>query len=254
MCASNFQISINSNKFYCFIQLRLNVERLKSDRGIHALEKYCSDLKFHGKGYERHDLDGLMKRLEHWAHRLYPNYRFDDFVTQVEKLGRKKEMQTHLHRYRHGMLEDLSDKNKADNELDEHNDDGEGSRIEGVEPIDELDEIIDQQLQNYTMFSSASKTPSHDRTFDSIRSSVLATPRLREQHPIEQSTPLTKPLARQLIDTNVINTPPPNKLTSDQMARIAENRRLAQERLRQKRLEAAANATLNDTTNENMEF
>lgn len=190
-----------------------------------------------------------MKRLEHWAHRLYPNYRFDDFVTQVEKLGRKKEMQTHLHRYRHGMLEDFSNKNKADNELNENNEE-DRSRIEGVEPIDELDEIIDQQLQNYTMFSSASKTPAHDRTFESIRSSVCATPRLRDQHPVEQSTPLAKPL----VNPNVVNTPPPNKLTADQMARIAENRRLAQERLRQKRLEAAANATLNDTNNDNMEF
>lgn len=223
----------------------MNTERLKSDRGIHTVEKYCSDLKFHGKGHERHDLDNLMKRLEHWAHRLYPNYRFDDFVTQVEKLGRKKEMQTHMYRYRHSMLE-MGDK-KVDPETDERNEDA-FSRLEGVEPIDELDEIIDQQIQNYSVMSSASKTPAHDRTFDSIRSSLVATPRLREQNPVQQSTPMAKPSSAE-------PTTPVPKLSSDQMARIAENRRLAQEKLRLKRLEAAAaNATLNDTNNENMDF
>lgn len=228
-----------------FLQLRLNIERLKSDRGIHSVEKYCSDLKFHGKGHERHDLDNLMKRLEHWAHRLYPNYRFDDFVTQVEKLGRKKEMQTHMYRYRHNMLEESKGK-KVDADLLERNEDA-LSRLEGVEPIDELDEIIDQQIQNYSLLSSAGKTPAHDRTFDSIRSSVVATPRLREQNPVQQSTPVVKPSSAE-------PTTPVPKLTSDQMARIAENRRLAQERLQKKRLEAAANATLNDTNNDNMEF
>lgn len=189
-----------------------------------------------------------MKRLEHWAHRLYPNYRFDDFVSQVEKLGRKKEMQTHMHRYRHGMLEELI-RNKDDDQLEEQNEDAH-SRIEGIEPIDELDEIIDQQIQNYTLLSSGSKTPAHDRTFESIRSSVIATPRLREQNPIEQSTPLAKPL----LQTDFPSTPPP-KLSSDQMARIAENRRQAQERLRLKRMEAAANTASNETSNKNnMEF
>lgn len=223
----------------------MNTERLKSNRGIHTVEKYCSDLKFHGKGHERHDLDNLMKRLEHWAHRLYPNYRFDDFVGQVEKLGRKKEMQTHMYRYRHNMLE-MGDK-KIEPDTDERNEDA-FSRLEGVEPIDELDEIIDQQIQNYSVLSSAGKTPAHDRTFDSIRSSLVATPRLREQNPMQQSTPMAKPLSAEPPTT------PLPKLSSDQMARIAENRRVAQEKLRLKRAAAAANATLNDTNNENMDF
>lgn len=218
----------------------MNVERLKSDRGIHTVENYFKNFKFRGKGYEREDLNAMMKRLEHWAHRLYPNYTFDDFVSQVEKLGRKKEFQTHMYRYRHGLLEDLS-KDKAP-EGDEANE-AAANEMTGVEPIDELDEIIDQQIQNYTM---APRTPAHDRTFDSIRSSMIATPRLREQHPVEASTPIVKP---------VESAPVKPALTSEQMARIAENRRMAQERLRQKRLEAekAAAAAANPENIENKE-
>lgn len=49
--------------------LTLNVEKLKGDRGIIAIEDFYKDLKFRGKGYEKQDLDDVMKRLEHWAHR-----------------------------------------------------------------------------------------------------------------------------------------------------------------------------------------
>lgn len=47
----------------------LNVERLKGPRGIIAIDDFFSDIKFKGKGYEKQDLDDVMKRLEHWAHR-----------------------------------------------------------------------------------------------------------------------------------------------------------------------------------------
>lgn len=206
--------------------MRLNVERLKSDRGIHTVEKYFTDAKFRGKGYEREDLDMVMKRLEHWAHRCYPIYRFDDFIAQVEKLGRKKEMQSHMYRYRHGLLEDMT----KSNDIVENDENAENeNNMEGVEPFDELDEIIEQQIQNYTM---APRTPAHDRTFDSIRSSIIATPRLREQNPIEASTPVVQ---KPIMEPSTSGTAP--KLSTDQMARIAENRRLAQEKLRLKKLE-----------------
>lgn len=205
------------------MKLRLNVERLKSNRGIHTVENYCADIKYRGKGYEREDMNDLMKRLEHWAHRLYPNYKFDDFVPTVEKLGKKKELQTHMYRYRNDLLEEIAQQKKLNESDDERGDDQETSSY----PIDELDEIIDQQIQNYS--SVVPKTPSHDKTFDSIRSSMIASPRLSEQVPVEASTPIA---------------PKFQPLTAEQMARIAENRRLAQEKLRKKRMEAEAAATV----------
>lgn len=202
------------------------MERLKSDRGIHTVEKYCADLKFRGKGHEKEDLNNIMKRLEHWAHRLYPSYKFDDFIGVVEKLGKKKEMQTHMYRYRHGLLEDMPNQ-----ELNAENDAEEGETVlRGDDPIDELDEIIEQQIQNYT--NLAPKTPAHETTFDSIRSSMIASPRLQRQIPIEASTPI---VAAKSVDTG--KDPSTATLTSEQMAKIAENRRLAKEKLMKKQAE-----------------
>jgi TIMELESS-interacting protein len=50
-------------------QVTLNAERLKGPRGIIAVEDFYTNMKFRGKGYEKQDLDDVMKRLEHWAHR-----------------------------------------------------------------------------------------------------------------------------------------------------------------------------------------
>lgn len=202
------------------------MERLKSDRGIHTLEKYCANIKFRGKGHEREDLNNIMKRLEHWAHRLYPSYTFDDFISTVEKLGKKKQMQTHMYRYRNGLLEEAPKQDQeGGNEAE-----AEDTVARGDEPIDEMDEIIDQQIQNYTHL--APRTPAHDTTFDSIRSSMIASPRLQRQAPMEASTPI---VARA---SDAIRNAPTATLTSEQLAKIAENRRLAQERLKKKKEEA----------------
>lgn len=208
----------------------MNVERLKSDRGVHTLEKYCADLKFRGKGHEREDLNNIMKRLEHWAHRLYPSYKFDDFISAVEKLGKKKQIQTHMYRYRHGLLEDVP---KIDSDGEKATEEGD-TAMRGDDPIDELDEIIDQQIQNYTTI--AARTAVHDTTFDSIRSSTIASLRMQKRIPMESSTSIVT----KTMDT--AKTQPTSTLTSDQMAKIAENRRLAQERLMKKQAEMKAKA------------
>lgn len=202
------------------------MERLKSERGIHTVEDYFKDIKFLGKGYEKQDLNNVMKRLEHWAHRLYPNYNFDDFLATTEKLGKKKQIQTFMNRYRQGLLEMVVQRADENNDEDDgvENDDVE----RGIEPIDELDEIIDQQIQNYSVMPP--KTPGHDKTFDSIRSSVVTTPKFMGRVPAEVSTPLSN-----AVDGIRPIAPSPARLSSEQLAKIAENRRLAQERLKAKR-------------------
>lgn len=224
------------------LQLRLNVERLKSERGIQTAENYFKDIKFMGKGHERHDLNNVMKRLEHWAHRLYPNFNFDDFIATCERLGKKKEIQRHMYRYRQGMLEDEAAAKVTEDDNTEDND------REEMEPIDELDEIIDQQIQNYSVAppkTPRTPGPGHDTTFDSLRSSVIGTPKFMGRQPVEASTPLPYSSddlgVRPLTDTpgkpNADRPPAAATapLSSEQMARIAENRRLAQERLKAKR-------------------
>jgi TIMELESS-interacting protein len=74
----------------------LNLERLRGPRGIAHLDDMFKDFKFHGKGYEKYDLDRVMKGLEHWAHRLYPRFQFDDCLEKIEKLGQKKAVQVNM--------------------------------------------------------------------------------------------------------------------------------------------------------------
>lgn len=35
----------------------------------------------------------VMRTVEHWAHRLYPQFTFDDFLARLESLGSKKLVQ-----------------------------------------------------------------------------------------------------------------------------------------------------------------
>jgi TIMELESS-interacting protein len=76
--------------------MKLDPERLKGPRGITVIENAFKDFKFHGKGHERLDLNRVMKRLEHWAHRLYPRFQFDDCLDKIEKLGQKKPVQVNV--------------------------------------------------------------------------------------------------------------------------------------------------------------
>uniref|UniRef100_A0A8C6WJ28 TIMELESS-interacting protein n=1 Tax=Neogobius melanostomus TaxID=47308 RepID=A0A8C6WJ28_9GOBI len=81
-------------------QPKLDSNRLTSDRGLPALRTLFNDIRFKGKGHEAEDLRLLMKRMENWAHRLFPKLQFEDFINKVERLGSKKEVQTCLKRIR----------------------------------------------------------------------------------------------------------------------------------------------------------
>ncbi|CAG0907477.1 unnamed protein product [Cyprideis torosa] len=83
----------------------LNPARLCGPRGLSDLQNHFKDFKFKGKGHETSDLDAVMTKLEHWAYRLFPKFRFDDTIAQVEKLGDKKAVRVHAKRIRMGMTE-----------------------------------------------------------------------------------------------------------------------------------------------------
>ncbi|XP_068605278.1 TIMELESS-interacting protein [Brachionichthys hirsutus] len=84
-------------------QPKLDAHRLISDRGLPALRTLFDNVRFKGKGHEAEDLRLLMQKMENWAHRLYPKLQFEDFIDKVEKLGKKKEVQTCLKRIRMDM-------------------------------------------------------------------------------------------------------------------------------------------------------
>lgn len=113
-------------------QPKLNEERLKGPRGIGIIEKMFEDVKLKGKGHEKEDLELVMGRLEHWAHRLYPKFQFDDCLQRIEKLGSRRPVANYVKRIRMGMEEEV-------NEI-----------IEPPSPppsADPFDELIGQQQQ-----------------------------------------------------------------------------------------------------------
>ncbi|XP_023296865.2 protein TIPIN homolog [Lucilia cuprina] len=224
---------------------RLNVEVLRGPRGLHTIEDYFKDIKFKGKGREKEDLDEVMRRLQHWGHRMYPTYKFDDVLANIERLGKKKPLQVHMSRYRLGMLESM----KSHGEVNDADEDDEQPAATADEPYDEFDALLDEQIA-ISKVDPRTPGPSTSRysagamgstTNASIASSSFATPSFSRGNAVV-STPYT--VQGNLNDTSDLATPlPPSQpttpaakqLSAEQMARIAENRRLAQERLAAKK-------------------
>ncbi|KAM8716116.1 hypothetical protein ACLKA7_003061 [Drosophila subpalustris] len=213
---------------------RLTVEKLRGPRGLHTIEIYFKDIKYKGKGHEKADLDEILRRLQHWGHRMYPNYTFDDVLSNIERLGKKKPLQVHMTRYRLGQLEELH----LQDEVPDNANDEDANDV--AEPFDEFDALLGEQI---AMSKLAPRTPAVNRRNMSTASSTLVTPSFTRNAVV--STPYSVRDAdtsdyMQPLPPSQPATPAPNKLSTEQMARIAENRRLAQERLRAKQMETSA--------------
>ncbi|KYN30930.1 Protein TIPIN like protein [Trachymyrmex septentrionalis] len=145
---------------------KLNTERLTGPNGIQTIEKYFEGFKFYGKGHEKTDLDRIMKRLEHWSYRLFPKYHFDDFLTRLEQLGTKKDLQVFVKKYRLDMI--TSDDNLIINDMDK---DDENEQEESA-PLDDFDLLITEQIQKQkqaeTRASIDPSSTSNEDAFDKL--------------------------------------------------------------------------------------
>lgn len=220
---------------------RLTVDTLRGPRGLHTIENYFKDIKFKGKGHEKDDLNEIMRRLQHWGHRMYPNYTFDDVLNNIERLGKKKPLQVHMARYRLGQLEE-----QIVHEREIHEDANDEDQDDAAEPFDEFDALLGEQI---AMSKLAPRTPAVNRRNMSTTNSTLVTPSFSTNAVV--STPYTRGIPQKPYNAHDMSdygkplppsqpeTPNTKKLSAEQMARIAENRRLAQEKLRAKQAEAS---------------
>ncbi|KMQ92950.1 protein tipin-like protein [Lasius niger] len=160
---------------------KLNTERLKGPNGIQTIEKYFEGFKFYGKGHEKTDLDRIMKRLEHWSYRLFPKYHFDDFLTRVEQLGKKKDLQVFMKKYRLDMLGSDDDLIIPDN-----TDDEEDQRESA--PLDDFDLLITEQIQKQKQAEARASIPtaapstSNEDAFDELLMQSNNVPNSQIQH------------------------------------------------------------------------
>lgn len=225
-------------------QIRLNVEKLMEPRGIQAIQKYYSNIHFAGKGSEKQDVNNIMKRLEHWAHRLYPKYNFEDFLNKTEALGKKKQLQTYMTRYRQDML-DPPQINTEDILMNEQI--NQNNKIETAESIDDFDILISQQIEKYkhtplsTINSIHKQRTNNSLMFDNIS---MISPKENQSILAQQQVPFPSSSINIIENQPIASSTQCKKLTPEQYAKMAENRLLAQEKLRAKR-----DALLNNNNN-----
>ncbi|XP_063371716.1 TIMELESS-interacting protein [Cydia amplana] len=116
----------------------LNPARLTGPRGIQILPEHFKDFMFKGKGHEREDLDLILKKLEHWAYRLYPKFKFDDCLKKIETLGKKRPVMVHLHKIR-------TDQFLSEETVQQQ--DSSGDEAAPPQEEDEFDRLLQQQIE-----------------------------------------------------------------------------------------------------------
>ncbi|XP_059615322.1 protein TIPIN homolog [Phlebotomus argentipes] len=192
----------------------LTTAKLKGERGLHTIEDYFRDVKFKGKGHEAEDVTLIMRKLEHWGHRVFPAMLFEDFLTRLEELCRKKDVQNHLRLYKLGMLTPIVG---TDDQPEER------MNEDPVDAVDDFDALLSEQMEMQRNVSNknsaqASSSSYMDYTF-------------REDLEADSSLGVAE----------IPPTPPPaSKMTEEAKAKIAENRRAALERLRAKQATQSA--------------
>lgn len=212
---------------------KLNTERLKGPNGIQTIEKYFEDFKFYGKGHEKTDLDRIMKRLEHWSYRLFPKYHFDDFLTRVEQLGTKKDLQVFVKKYRLDMIT-LDNNLITDDNMDKDDEDQEVNA-----PLDDFDLLITEQIQKQKQAEARASTApstSNEDAFDEL---------------LRQSTGTQNSQVQQT-NTTTIHANTANELGDEVKQRIERNKQLAIQRRLQRQKEQeeeVKRAKLNNDTN-----
>lgn len=216
-------------------RLTLNVALLCGPRGIVDMENYFKDIKYKGKGHEKDDLDAVMKRMQHWAHRMFPKYGFDDSLAAIEHLGRKKQTQSYMNKYRMGMLE------PEVKPLDD-DDDEELAYDSNVlnQPLDPLDSMLEEQIAISRAGASLNTSgvtnlSVSERNFDALRDED------RSSTPPVPTTPV--PMA-----PSQSGSP---GLSEEMRAKIAANRLKALE-LRKAKMEAVAAAESSSSNNANI--
>ncbi|XP_059062694.1 TIMELESS-interacting protein [Achroia grisella] len=170
----------------------LNPARLTGPRGIQVIPEHFKDFKFKGKGHEKEDLDLVLKKLEHWAYRLYPKFEFEDCLKKIEMLGKKRPVMVHLHKIR-------SDQFTTEETVVQKDSSDEDTPV--VQEEDEFDKLLQQQIE------LARSTPASS----SVKS--FSTPKVIDK------TPRMMPKA--------VSSP---SITNEQKERMLQNRRLAEER------------------------
>ncbi|CAG9135696.1 unnamed protein product [Plutella xylostella] len=180
----------------------LNPARLTGPRGIQIIPEHFKDFKLKGKGHEKEDLDLVLKKLEHWAYRLYPKFKFEDCLKKIETLGKKRPVMVHLHKIRNDQYQ------TEDTVVQKDSSDDEATPAAPPEE-DEFDKLLQQQIE------IARSTPGPN----SAKKPGFSTPVAKRLAVGDVGTPFTMPKG----------TSSPS-ISDEQKERMIRNRKMAEER------------------------
>ncbi|KAI9560647.1 hypothetical protein GHT06_011597 [Daphnia sinensis] len=115
--------SIKTRKLVRNPQLKLDTNRICGERGIKAVMADFRSVKLRGKGHEKSDLETILAKMEHWAHRLFPKLPFDDCVESVAKLGNTKHVQVYMKKFRmeESEIESITEENVINTDVQFNN-------------------------------------------------------------------------------------------------------------------------------------
>lgn len=126
-------------------QPRLNESLLTSKKGIVQLIDMFKDMKYKGKGYEKEYLDKILFKIEHWAHRLFPKMKFEDFVERVENLGSRRAVKTFVKKIRYDLPLNLDPEEDIIENFNDDDDDVAHERVDPEVAFDRLMETIERE-------------------------------------------------------------------------------------------------------------
>lgn len=150
---------------------------------------------------------------------MFPKYNFDDSLAAIERLGKKKEVQVHMTRYRLDQLTKDDDRILSDDDAAEKQ--GE-SQMNMDEPMDEFEAMIDEQI---ALTTNRSNFRGHENSYGNV-SSVSAASLFNDLVASQPSSSQQQEIRSQV------------EISDEIRARIAENKRRAMEILAQRRKEA----------------
>lgn len=150
---------------------------------------------------------------------MFPKYNFDDSLAAIERLGKKKEVQVHMTRYRLDQLTKDDDRILSDDDAAEKQ--GE-SQMNMDEPMDEFEAMIDEQI---ALTTNRSNFRGHEKSYGNV-SSVSAASLFNDLVASQPSSSQQQEIRSQV------------EISDEIRARIAENKRRAMEILAQRRKEA----------------
>ncbi|KAI1721867.1 replication fork protection component swi3 domain-containing protein [Ditylenchus destructor] len=136
---------------------RFTERELTSLKGLPALKAAFDDHRMNINIGPYANMNAILRKMEYWAHGLYPQLNFDDFLEKTEIIGRKRLVKVTMTKLRMGMS--LEENTVSENE---ENDDNDGDTQTGYETNDNTEEPPVQKLsENMSPDLDKQEHPSH---------------------------------------------------------------------------------------------